>query len=141
MIDCFDGKVVSWSIGTRPDAQLVNSMLDGAIKTLTEGDSPVVHSDRGSHYRWPGWLQRIDAAGLVRSMSRKGCSPDNAACEGFFGRLKNEMYYCRNWAGTTVEAFMNELNSYIQWYNERRIKLSLQAMSPVDYRRRLGIAT
>jgi transposase InsO family protein len=51
------------------------------------------------------------------------------------------MYYCRNWAGTTVEAFMNELNSYIQWYNERRIKLSLQAMSPVDYRRRLGIAT
>ncbi len=141
MIDCFDGKVVSWSIGTRPDAQLVNSMLDGAITTLTDGDRPVVHSDRGAHYRWPGWLQRINAAGLVRSMSRKGCSPDNAACEGFFGRLKNEMYYCRDWAGTTVEGFMHELNSYIQWYNERRIKLSLRAMSPVDYRRHLGIAS
>nr|WP_315591682.1 IS3 family transposase [uncultured Cupriavidus sp.] len=141
MIDCFDGKVVSWSIGTRPDAQLVNSMLDGAITTLADGDNPVVHSDRGSHYRWPGWLQRIKAAGLIRSMSRKGCSPDNAACEGFFGRLKNEMYYCRNWAGTTVEGFMHELNSYIQWYNERRIKLSLRAMSPVEYRRHLGIAT
>jgi hypothetical protein len=31
MIDCFDGMVVSWSIGTRPDAELVNTMLDAAI--------------------------------------------------------------------------------------------------------------
>lgn len=139
-IDCFDGKVVSWSIGTKPDAQLVNSMLDGAISTLAEGDRPVVHTDRGAHYRWPGWLQRVQTAGLMRSMSRKGCSPDNAACESFFGRLKNEMYYCRNWLGTTVERFMNELNAYIQWYNERRIKLSLGAKSPLEYRRHLGIA-
>jgi hypothetical protein len=28
----------------------------------------------------------IDGARLIRSMSRKACSPDNAACEGFFGR-------------------------------------------------------
>ena len=35
--------------------------------------------------------------GIVRSMSKKGCSPDNAACEGFFGRMKNEMYYGRTW--------------------------------------------
>jgi transposase InsO family protein len=32
-------------------------------------------------------------------MSRKGCSPDNAACEGFFGRLKMELFYYRDWAG------------------------------------------
>lgn len=72
MIDCFDGKVVSWSIGTRPDGQLVNAMLDAAINTLASDDRPVIHSDRGGHYRWPGWLERVHAAGLVRSMSRKG---------------------------------------------------------------------
>ena len=83
----------------------------------------------------------METAGLVRSTSRKGCTPDNAACESFFGRLKNEMYYCRSWAGTTVEGFMLELDAYIQRYNERRIKLSLRAMSPVEYRRHLGIAT
>lgn len=33
-IDYFDGAVVSWSIGTVPDADLVNTMLDNAIKTL-----------------------------------------------------------------------------------------------------------
>lgn len=93
MIDCFDGMVVSWAISTSPDADLVNSMLDSAIDTLTEGCKPIVHSDRGCHYRWPGWINRMDSAGLVRSMSKKGCSPDNSACEGFFGRLKNEMFY------------------------------------------------
>ncbi len=50
-----DGKVVSWSIGTSSDAELVNTMLDAAIETVTEGDEkPIVHSDRGGHYRWPG---------------------------------------------------------------------------------------
>ena len=57
MIDCFDGQVVSWSIGTRPDAELVNTMLDAAIETVAATDDrPVVHSDRGAHYGWLGWL-------------------------------------------------------------------------------------
>ncbi len=141
MIDCFDGKVVSWAIGTRPDGQLVNAMLDAAITTLITGDRPIIHSDRGAHYRWPGRLRRIKSAGLVRSMSRKGCTPDNAACEGFFGRLKNEMYYCRNWANASVEQFMRELDAYIRWYNEQRIKLSLGALSTIEYRRHMGIPT
>lgn len=50
----------------------------------------IIHSDRGGHYRWPGWIEQVERVGLQRSMSRKGCSPDNAACEGFFGRLKVE---------------------------------------------------
>ena len=142
MIDCFDGQVVSWSIGTRPDAELVNTMLDAAIETVASSDNkPVVHSDRGAHYRWPGWLSRIADAKLTRSMSRKGCSPDNAACEGFFGRLKNELFYPRNWQFTTIEQFTQELDAYIRWYNERRIKMSLGALSPVEYRRSLGLAT
>lgn len=141
MIDCFDGMVVSWSISTRPDADLVNSMLDAAIGTVSAGGAqPLVHSDRGGHYRWPGWLSRIANAKLVRSMSRKACSPDNAACEGFFGRLKNELFYSRDWLTTTVDDFAAALDTYIRWYNEARIKISLGARSPVEHRRRLGIA-
>jgi len=141
MIDCFDGMVVSWSIGTRPDAELVNTMLDAAIETVAaKGARPVVHSDRGGHYCWPGWLSRIEQANLVRSMSRKACSPDNAACEGFFGRLKNELFYSRDWLATTIEEFVAALDSYICWYNEARIKMSLGSRSPVEHRRNLGIA-
>ena len=88
IIDCFDGMAVSWTIGTHPNANLVNSMLDQAVRQLAENEHPIVHSDRGGHYRWPGWIRRMEQAGLTRSMSKKGCSPDNLACEGFFGRLK-----------------------------------------------------
>jgi putative transposase len=125
MVDCFDGLVVSWTIGTRPDADLVNTMLDAAIERVAgSNDRPVVHSDRGGHYRWPGWLSRMHNAKLIRSMSRKGCSPDNAACEGFFGRLKTELFYPRNWQGSTIGQFIEVVDSYIRWYNEKRIKIS-----------------
>lgn len=97
VIDCFDGMVVSWAIGTRADADFVNSMLDAAIETVEPGNArPIVHSDRSAHYRWPGRLSRIADAKLGRSMSRKGYSPDNAACEGFFDRLQSELFYPRN---------------------------------------------
>ncbi|WP_244141730.1 IS3 family transposase [Robbsia andropogonis] len=141
VINCFDGLVVSWSIGTRPDAELVNAMLGGAIETVAESaDRPVVHSDRGAHYRWPGWLSRMRDARLIRSMSRKGYSPDNAACEGFFGRLKTEMFYSRDWRGATVDQFIETLDAYIRWYNAKRIKVSLGSLSPLEYRASLGIA-
>ena len=139
IIDCFDGLPVSWTIGTSPDADLVNTMLDSAISTLKNDEKPIVHSDRGCHYRWPGWIERMEKADLTRSMSKKGCSPDNSACEGFFGRLKNEMFYNRTWEGVTIEEFIDILNTYIQWYSEKRIKVSLGGMSPMQYRRSLGL--
>ena len=139
MVDCFDGLVVAWTIGTSPNAKLVNTMLDKAICSLKEGEKPIIHSDRGCHYRWPGWIQRMETAGLQRSMSKKGFSPDNAACEGFFGRMKNEFYYCKEWHDTPPSFFMMELEQYLQWYNESRIKESLGGRSPVEYRRSLGL--
>lgn len=139
VIDCFDGLVVSWSIGTRPDAELVNTMLDAAIETVADSEhQPMVHSDRGAHYRWPGWLSRMRDAKLIRSMSRKGCSPDNAACEGFFGRLKTELFYPRAWQATSIEQFIEAVDSYIRWYNAKRIKISLGSLSPLEYRESLG---
>ena len=140
IIDCFDGLVVSWSMGTGPDADLVNAMLDEAISTLDADEKPIVHSDRGAHYRWPRWILRIEDAKLTRSMSRKGCTPDNAACEGIFGRLKTELFYARDWREATIEQFIAELDAYISWYNERRIKISLGALGPLEYREGLGIA-
>jgi transposase InsO family protein len=83
----------------------------------------------------------VGDAKLIRSMSRKGCSPDNSACEGFFGRLKNELFYSRSWQATTIEQFIQIVDSYIHWYNEKRIKISLGALSPLEYRQSLGLMT
>ena len=116
-------------------------MLDASIETVTEtSDRPIVHSDRGGHYRWPGWLSRMSETNLTRSMSRKACSTDNAACEGFFGWLKNELFYPRDWKSVTNEQFIEVVDSCIRWYNEKRIKISLGALSPIVYRESLGLA-
>ena len=141
IVDCFDGLLPAWTIGTTPDAKLVNTMLDKAISTLPEGDRPLVHSDRGCHYRWPGWIRRIKQAGLIQSMSKKGCSPDNSACEGLFGRIKNELFYNHDWRTASISDFISSLNNYLIWYNEKRIKVSLGNLSPVEYRHALGLVT
>lgn len=57
VIDCFDGMVHSWTIGTSPNAQLVNNMLEKALATLRPGEHPIIHSDWECHYRWPEWIK------------------------------------------------------------------------------------
>lgn len=140
IIDCYDGLPVCWKIGESPNAELVNSMLDDAIKMLSNNEKPIIHSDRGCHYRWSGWIERMNKFGLIRSMSKKGCSPDNSACEGFFGILKNEMFYERNWENISLNDFKVEIETYINWFRNERIKMSLGGLSPLDYRRRKGYA-
>jgi putative transposase len=78
-------------------------------------------------------------AELIRSMSRKVCSPDNEACEGFFGRLKTEKLYHRNWQATTIKQFIQVVDAYIRLYNEKRIKIPLGSLSPQEYRESLGL--
>lgn len=82
----------------------------------------------------------MEKNGLIRSMSQKGCSPDNAACEGVFGRIKNEMFYNRSWGNVTIDEFVDILNEYLHWYNEVRMKETLGYLSPVEYRHSLGLA-
>lgn len=139
IVDCFDGMIVTWTIGTNPSADLATTMLEQGLSSLKSYEHPIIHSDRGCHYRSLGWIKCMESADLIRSMSKKGCSPDNSACEGFFGRLKNEMFYGRDWRHTSVDDFISELNSYLIWYNEERIKESLNYLSPIKYRASLGL--
>ena len=141
IVDCFDGLLVDWNISTSPYALLVNSMLDDVAKLLSVGEKSIIHSDRGVHYRWPGWIDRMEKNGFIRSVSKKGCSPDNSACEGVFGRIKNEMFYNADWSGVNISEFIGILNDYLYWYNEKRIKKSLGYLSPIEYRHRLGLVT
>lgn len=102
------------------------------------GEAPVTHSDRGCHYQWPEWIRICKGHGLIRSMSAKGCSPDNASAEGFFGRLKQEFFHKRSFAGVSMDGFINMLNDYMVWYRDRRIKTEF-GMSIMDRRRELGL--
>ena len=109
------------------------------------GGGFTLHSDRGWHYRTPDWVRACGEAGVERSMSRKGHSPDNAACEGFFGRLKVEFFHGRDWRGVSAERFAAELAEWIRWYREGRLKAFDEGGRKVydtiaGRRRRLGLA-
>ena len=138
VIDCYDGMPVAWTIGTSPNAALANGMLTDACSTLKDGEKPIIHSDRGCHYRWPEWIRICKDNNLTRSTGAKGCSPDNAAAEGFFGRLKQEFFHKRSFAGVSMDGFINMLNDYMVWYRDRRIKTEF-GMSIMDRRRELGL--
>lgn len=121
IVDLFDGRLVAARCSLSPDAELANATLLDALAALPEGSpGPLVHSDRGAHYRWPGWIAICERAGITRSMSRKGHSPDNAACEGFFGRMKVEMYHGRSWR--SFEELAGAVEAYGEWYNSKRLK-------------------
>ncbi|BAF40155.1 IS3 family transposase [Bifidobacterium adolescentis ATCC 15703] len=122
VIDCYDGLPVAWTIGTSPNAALANGMLADACSTLRDGEKPIIHSDRGCHYRWPEWIRIRKDNNLTRSTGAKGCSPDNAAAEGFFGRLKQEFFHKRSFAGVSMDGFIDMLDEYMVWYRDKRIK-------------------
>ena len=138
VIDCFDGAPISYSIGYHPTAQLANLSLLKALDQRKGQVKTVIHSDRGCHYRWPKWVEICNENNLVRSMSAKGCSPDNSACEGFFGTVKNEFFYYRNWENVSGEEFIERLEAYLEYYCEDRIKQSLGWLSPNKFRRSLN---
>ena len=140
VLDCFDGMPVSWRIGPSPTARLADSSLEAACATLAPGERPVVHSDRGGHYRWPGWVEVCRRFGLARSMSRKGRSCDNARMEGFFGTLKSEFFHGRDWEGVGRGGFMAELHAWLRWFRSGRVSESLGWRTPEENRRLLGYA-
>ncbi|EBO4054349.1 IS3 family transposase [Salmonella enterica] len=81
--------------------------------------------------RWQRWLK---SNGITQSMSRKGNCLDNAAIESFFGTLKAECYYLNEYK--SVEELKRDIISYINYYNNLRIKEKLGGLSPIEYRLR-----
>lgn len=75
---------------------------------------------------------RLKQKGIRQSMSRKGNCLDNSIMENFFGLLKSELLYLREFE--SMDEFKIELIKYIDYYNNKRIKSKLKGLSPVQYR-------
>ena len=124
LIDCFDGLPIVHTICKSPNADLTNSMLEKG-KVIIQNNKPIIHNDRDFHYRLPSWINLREKFGFIRSMSKKGCSPDNSMCEGFFGTIKNEFYYSRDWSMVKSDDFIIELEKYLDRFKTKRIKIRL----------------
>ncbi len=83
------------------------------------------------------YVRTHESRGKVQSMYRKGNCYDNAVIENFFGIMKSEFLYIKEFE--SVDHFKIELEKYIDYYNTKRIKAKLK-MSPVQYRTHLDQA-
>ena len=86
-------------------------------------------------------LDWVDGQIRIRPIHvEKGCSPDNSAWEGFFGAIKNEMFYNEGQSRMTVKEFIPYLEKYLIWFRKRRTKESLGYKSMIDRRREIGMS-
>ena len=132
VLDLFNNEIVSYSISTSPNLEQVREMLNGLFAKLPADATPIFHSDQGWQYQHAEYQRLLTEHNIIQSMSRKGNCMDNGAMENFFGRLKVEMFYGEKFE--SVNAFIDELKKYIDYYNNERISLKLKGMSPVQYR-------
>ena len=132
ILDMYNGEIISYNISERPHLGQVMDMLDKAFARIPDGTNLVFHSDQGWQYQHRMYQQRLKEKGIHQSMSRKGNCLDNAVMENFFGLLKSELLYLRDFKD--VSEFRDELEKYIFYYNNYRIKGKLKGLSPVQFR-------
>jgi transposase InsO family protein len=132
ILDMYNSEIISYSISERPVLGQVIDMLDKAFKKLPNNTSLIFHSDQGWQYQHKTYQRLLKEKGIQQSMSRKGNCLDNSIMENFFGLLKSELLYLKEFE--SIEEFKRELVKYIDYYNNKRIKGKLKGMSPVQYR-------
>ena len=132
IIDLYNGEVVSYNLSRHPNLVQTTDMLEKAFAKIPDNTNLILHSDQGWQYQHKHYQKMLVDKGIRQSMSRKGNCLDNACAENFFSLLKTELLYLQDF--TSVEHFISELTEYIEWYNNKRIKLKLDGLSPVEYR-------
>lgn len=139
ILDLFNGEIVSYSLAKTPDFRLVMDMLQQALRKIPEHGPLLLHSDQGWHYQMKPYQRLLRENSITQSMSRKGNCYDNSVIENFFGVLKTEFF--SNQSFSSAQCFQNELDQYIQYYNNSRIKVKLKGLSPVQFRTQSFVST
>lgn len=133
IMDLYNGEIIHYTLSERPNLYMVTSMLKEATRSIGNMNNKlIIHSDQGWHYRHDTFKIMLKDRGIRQSMSRKGNCYDNAAMESFFAVLKSEFLYLQTFC--SINEFSIELGKYIKYYNNERIKIKLNGMSPVKYR-------
>lgn len=131
ILDLSDKSIVSFVIGHSNNNSLVFNTFNLA-RELYPNAEPIFHSDRGFQYTSKAFKKRLDDAGMIQSMSRVSRCIDNGPMEAFWGMLKSEMYYLKNF--NSYSELEKAVAEYIEYYNYNRYQKRLNCMTPIEYR-------
>lgn len=144
VIDFYTREILSYEIGTDAKLEKVLNM----IKKLKENHQEnikgmIIQSDQGVQYQNSRYSELLNEYEIIQSMNRKGNCLDNSPTENFFGRLKEEIWYNKEYKYENSVELIKEIHNYIKYYNEIRIVTKLKT-TPIDFRKKclseLGVA-
>lgn len=140
VIDFRTREVLAYGISASPDYAQVRRMLESLVARHGERvRGAILTSGQGYQYRPMAYRKFLQERGISQSMSRKGNCLDNSPTESFFGRLKVEMYYDKEYSFRSLKDLERQIRRYIEYWNSSRIVGRLGA-SPISVRNaELGI--
>ena len=124
VLDGFNSEIIAFNLSCSPNLEQVKTMLEQAF-TEKHYENTILHSDQGWQYQHDSYHRFLES---------KGNSPDNGMMESFFGILKSEMFYGYEKSFKSLEQLEQAIVDYIDYYNNKRIKVKLKGLSPVQYR-------
>ena len=130
VLDGFNSEIVAYNLSRSPNLVQVKAMIEQAF-TEDHYENTILHSDQGWQYQHDFYHHFLEDKGIQPSMSRKGNSPDNGMMESFFGILKSEMFYGYEKMFHSLEQLEQAIVDYIDYYNNKRIKVKLKGLSSV----------
>lgn len=133
VLDGFNSEIIANNLSTSPNLAQVKTMLEQSF-TEKHYENTILHSDQGWQYQHDAYHRFLESKGIQASMSRKGNSPDNGMMESFFGILKSEKFYGYEKSFQSLKQLEQAIVDYIDYYNNKRIKVKLKGLSPVQYR-------
>jgi putative transposase len=131
VMDLYGRRIVGWAAQPYLTDDLVIEAMNAAIALRRPQPGLIHHSDRGSQYASKDYLELLQNAGTVSSMSKKGDCWDNAPAESFFSTLKKEIEDLSTMTRTQAWQVIFEFIEI--WYNRQRIHSTLGYVSPTDY--------
>ena len=129
ILDLYDRRIVAYRIGDSNNNPLVFDTFDDAVRNNPDAH-PLFHSDRGFQYTNRIFHAKLEAAGMIQSMSRVAKCIDNGPMEGFWGILKRERYYGKRF--TDRETLVLMIEEYISYYNNKRLQRNLGVLTPME---------
>ncbi|MCR8983367.1 IS3 family transposase [Brevibacillus laterosporus] len=129
-------EIIAYHISTRNDNALVLETFRKAFEMQKDVTGLIVHSDQGSQYTSHAYHDMLPTVGAQISMSRRGNCLDNASIESFFSHLKTEALY--PYDIRDLQDAQRRIENYIYFYNEERLQLKLNKLTPSEFRRQLA---
>jgi transposase InsO family protein len=133
ILDVWSRRIVGWACAPTLHASLVLAALRDALQRRQPPKGLLHHSDRGCQYVDADYVALLNAAGLVRSMSRAGNCYDNAAMESFWSTFKTDTGLDETVLASRREAELAVFDYIETFYNPRRRHSSLGYLSPVAF--------